>query len=105
MFCQRASDSDGYSSIILVFSFPHHTTIYFQRRPADPREYKSSLRVTVSPALFNRRLMDNPVNTIDTDTRPTAISGSAPGPSIVASASETSTSRIIGETMIKLMIV
>ena len=67
--------------------------------------YRSSLRVIASPALFSSRLIDKPVKTIETKTKPTASTGSAPGPSMVSSASETKTSTIIGETIIRLMIV
>src|ERR1700746_4067944 len=76
-------------------------------RDAEPPilNYRSSLLVIASPALFSSRLIDKPVKATETDTRPTASTGSAPGPSTVASASETSTSRMIGETIIRLMIV
>jgi len=70
-----------------------------------PPHYKSSLRVMASPALLSSKFIDSIVKAIETRTKPTANIGSAADPSIVASASETNTSRIIGETMIKLMIV
>src|SRR5437660_193235 len=108
MDSDRPGNSCGHSSN-LVDTLPDEEAVvsfevYHDKRPAQPH-HKSSLRVIESPALFSSRLIDRPVKAIETETKPTASTGSALDPSMVSSASETNTSTIIGETIIRLMIV
>src|SRR5205809_840079 len=69
------------------------------------RRYRSSRLLTASPALFKRTLIAKPAKTNETITKLAARAGRLPLPREDASVSEARTSKISGETIIRLITV